>query len=283
MSLAGKQFEQMNGLGNKILVVDMRGDDGAIPPQELIAINNTPGLAFDQVMVLRTPRTPGTEAFVHIYNCDGSEAQACGNGTRCVAWHLFKTHTGAQLFVETVAGILVCEKVSEWAYRVDMGIPKTTWNEIPLSTPHDDTTRVRITPPVAHAFPLPDGVCVNMGNPHIVFFVDDVQAVPLAEVGPLIEHHPLFPERVNVSFVHVDSATHLTQRVWERGTGITLACGTGACAALVAAVRTERASRTVKIALPGGTIGIDWRENGHVLLEGPVEHERTGVFASLLS
>jgi diaminopimelate epimerase len=275
MTLHGIHFQQMNGLGNKILVVDRRTDDTAINPNEVVRIHHTPRLAFDQMMVLRAPRTAGTESFVQIFNSDGSEARACGNGTRCVAWYLANKNGLITFTIETVAGILVCEKVSELQYRVDMGEPRLLWNEIPLSKEMDTLT---VSTPLAVKTHLPPAVCVNMGNPHAVFFVDDVAAIPLEEVGPLLEHHFLFPDRANISFVAIKERDHLIQRVWERGAGATLACGTGACAALVAAVRRGLSERKARVTLPGGDLFIEWRENNHVMLQGPVEHEHEGVF-----
>lgn len=266
----------MNGLGNKILVVERQTDETVIDPREVIKIHHTLGLSFDQMMVLRTARTAGTESFVQIFNSDGSEARACGNGTRCVAWYLARS-TGKTIFtIETVAGILACERESEWLYRVDMGEPKLHWNEIPLSKEYADTTSVPIL--LSIKTHLPPAVCVNMGNPHAIFFVDDVATIPLEEVGPLLEQHYLFPDRANISFVHVDSPTHLIQRVWERGAGITQACGTGACAALVASVLRKLSERKARVTLPGGDLTIEWRANNHVMLQGPVALEREGTF-----
>ncbi len=265
----------MNGLGNKILVVEMNDTDAIIDSDEIKRIHATDGLSFDQMMVLRSARTDGTERFVQIYNSDGSEARACGNGTRCVAWYLARqTHRDA-FTIETVAGILVCEQKDAWHYRVDMGEPRLKAQEIPLRD-EVNTRSVDISLPT---YPLPPAVCVNMGNPHAVFFVDDVAAVPLETIGPLLEHHPLFPDRANISFVQIQSPTHLVQRVWERGAGMTLACGTGACAALVASVRRELSKRSARVTLPGGDLMIEWRDNNHVMLEGPVELEREGVFS----
>ncbi len=275
MTLAGAHYYQMNGLGNKILVVDRATDETNIDPQEIIRIHRTPGLSFDQMMVLRAPRTAGTENFVQIYNSDGSEARACGNGTRCVAWYIARNTKKLVFTIETVAGILTCEQESEWMYRVDMGEPKIAWNEIPLSK-NMDTLSV----PILLATPthLPPAVCVNMGNPHAVFFVDDVAKIPLEDIGPLLEQHYLFPDRANISFVHVESPTHLVQRVWERGAGITQACGTGACAALVASVRRSLSEKRARVTLPGGDLHIEWRDNNHVMLQGPVALEREGAF-----
>jgi diaminopimelate epimerase len=276
MTLHGAHFFQMNGLGNKILVFDRRTDEAPIDPKEVVHIHHTPTLAFDQMMVLRAPRTAGTLSYVQIYNSDGSEARACGNGTRCVAWYLYTQHGLPTFTIETVAGILVCERESEWEYRIDMGEPKLEWNNIPLTKEYD-TLNVPIL--MSTSVHLPPAVCVNMGNPHAIFFVDDVANIPLEDIGPLLERHYLFPDRANISFVTVQERTHLVQRVWERGAGITLACGTGACAALVAAVRRGLSERSARVTLPGGDLYIEWRSNNHVMLQGPVALERERVCA----
>ncbi len=265
----------MHGLGNKILVCDKRSDTTPINPNEVVQIHHTPTYAFDQLMVLRAPRTAGTLAYVEIYNSDGTEARACGNGTRCVAWYLSTQHGQTHFTIETVAGILVCERESEWEYRIDMGEPRLSWKEIPLAKEYDTLTVPVLMSTSVH---LPPAVCVNMGNPHAVFFVDDVASIPLAEIGPLLEQHYLFPDRANISFVTVKERTHLVQRVWERGAGATLACGTGACAALVAAVRRGLSERTARVTLPGGDLYIEWRDNNHVMLQGPVVLERERVY-----
>lgn len=274
MTLRGAHLYQMNGLGNKILVCDRRTDETPIDPKEVVQIHLSPTFAFDQLMVLRAPRTPGTLSYVQIYNSDGTEARACGNGTRCVAWYLYGQHGQASFTIETVAGILMCERESEWQFRIDMGEPKLLWNEIPLAKEYD-TLNVPVL--MSTSVHLPPAVCVNMGNPHAIFFVDDVAQIPLEDIGPLLEQHYLFPDRANISFVTVQERTHLVQRVWERGAGATQACGTGACAALVAAVRRGLSERSARVTLPGGDLFIEWRANNHVMLQGPValERERT--------
>jgi diaminopimelate epimerase len=170
----------------------------------------------------------------------------------------------------------VCERESEWQYRVDMGEPKLLWNEIPLLKEVDTLSVPFLLAVQTH---LPPAVCVNMGNPHVVFFVPDVATIPLLDIGPLLEHHFMLPDRANISFVQIDSPEHLIQRVWERGAGATLACGSGACAALAAAVRRGLSARKARVTLPGGDLFIEWRENNHVMLQGPVELEQAGVFS----
>jgi len=263
----------MNGVGNKILALDLRGTAILPTPAEARAINRAPGLDYDQLMVLSDPVRPATEAFIRIYNNDGGEAGACGNGARCVADRLARV-SGARAFaVETAAGVIACERLGEWTYRVDMGPPRLAWNEIPLARPVDDERAVSLRLPG-----LPDygrASVVNMGNPHAIFWVADVAAIPLETVGPRFENHPLFPEKANVSFAEVVAPDEIKLRVWERGVGITLGCGSAACATLVAASRLGFTGRSARIGLPGGELTIEWRAgDDHVLMTGPVGFER---------
>jgi diaminopimelate epimerase len=263
----------MNGAGNKILVLDLRGTALAPTPAEARAIHRARGLDYDQMMVLLDPRDPTTLAYVRIFNNDGSEAEACGNGARCVADRLARESGAASLAIETVAGRIACERLGEWRYRVDMGAPRFGWNEIPLAQAVEDTRRVKVAlPGLADYGPAS---VVNMGNPHAVFWVKDLAAIPLEIVGPRFETHPLFPEKANISFAEVRARDAIKLRVWERGVGITLACGSAACATLVAATRLGLTDRLAHIALPGGELTIEWRESDNrVLMAGPVEFER---------
>ena len=268
-SLAGRRVARMNGAGNKILVLDLR--DGAPAPtlEEARAIDRAAGLDYDQLMTLTPPRAAGTLSLVRIYNNDGSLAGACGNGTRCVADRLARETGLAALEVETERGVIACERLGPWTYRVDMGPPRLGWAEIPFAR-EVDTRAVDI--PGAEAFGAAG--LVNMGNPHAVFFVSDPAAVDLQRIGPTLENHPLFPDKANVSFAQVLAPDRLRLRVWERGVGATLACGSAACAALVAAARRGLAKREATIELPGGELVIAWRDDGPVLMTGPVEFER---------
>jgi diaminopimelate epimerase len=268
----------MNGLKNRIIVLDLRGETHQVTPQEARQIHAFEGLAYDQLMILHDSQTKATAAFMRILNNDGSLSAACGNGTRCVASLLFKELGVTSLTLETQAGLLHCVQEGELV-RVDMGEPRFNWQDIPLSEAFADTKRIELAlgpqdNPLLHSPSV-----VSMGNPHAVFFVKDVQAFELEKIGPLLEHHPLFPQRANISLVQVNSRTHLTQRVWERGAGITLACGTGACAAAVCAMRLHLCERNVRVSLPGGDLFIAWQENNHVMMTGAVELERVGSFA----
>lgn len=271
--LAGRRVTRMNGVGNKILTLDLRGATILPTPAEARAIHRAAGLDFDQLMVLSDPKIAGTLAFVRIYNNDGSEAGACGNGTRCVADRLAR-ETGAEaMTIETAAGLIACERLGPWTYRVDMGAPRLAWSEIPLAHAVEDTRRVEIPLPGAPDYG-PASV-VNMGNPHAIFWVKDVAAIPLETVGPRFETHPIFPEKANISFAEVTARNAIALRVWERGVGVTLGCGSAACATLVAAARLGLADREARIGLPGGDLTIAWREqDDHVLMTGPVEFER---------
>jgi len=263
----------MNGVGNKILTLDLRGTAILPTAAEARAIDRAPGLDYDQLMVLSDPTTPGTEAFVRIYNNDGSEAGACGNGTRCVADRLARV-SGARAFaVETAAGLIACERLDEWIYRVDMGRPRLAWNEIPLAKPVYDERAVSLKLPGLPDYGLAS--VVNMGNPHAIFWVKDVAAIPLEAVGPQFETLPIFPEKANISFAEVLAPDRIKLCVWERGVGVTLGCGSAACATLVAASRLGLTGRAARIELPGGALTIEWRvRDDHVLMTGPVEFER---------
>jgi diaminopimelate epimerase len=280
--LAGHTVLKMNGLGNEIVVLDLRGSAHVVTPAEARAIGDGAGLLFDQLMVLHDPRTSGTEAFVLIYNIDGSEAGACGNGTRCVAW-LIAGQTGKNAFVvETRAGLLACERLGDLRFRVDMGAPRLDWSEIPLAETVADTARVPLDTTFLNAgWPMDFGA-VSMGNPHAIFFVEDVEAHDLARTGPLMEVHQMFPEKANISLAAVTSPTSLDLKVWERGAGLTRACGSGACAAAVAAHRRGLTGRDVAVTLPGGVLDISWRADGGVSMTGPVELEFEAELSSAL-
>jgi diaminopimelate epimerase len=266
----------MNGAGNKILVLDLRGGAQLPTPEEARAIHRAPGLDYDQMMVVGDPRRASAIAFVTIYNNDGSLAGACGNGTRCVADRLAR-ETGRESFVvETAAGLIACERLGPWTYRVDMGAPRLRWDEIPLARDVADTSAADIW--LEGAPDLGPASFVNMGNPHVVFFVENVAAIDLDGLGPRWETHPLFPEKANVSFAEVRSREHIVLRVWERGVGATLACGSAACATLVSAVRRGLTGRRARVELPGGELVIAWRESDdHAEMTGPVEFEREVV------
>jgi diaminopimelate epimerase len=274
MSAPGSwHFYKMNGLGNEIVVVDLRGSKATLSREEARAMAGDPRSHFDQLMVLHAPRTSGTDAFVTIFNADGSESSACGNGTRCIAW-LESRRTGrSTLRFETKAGLLDVTVGDIDHITVDMGEPRFAWNEIPLAEPFHDTRGIELQIGPIDAPVLHSPSVVSVGNPHAIFWVDDVDAYDLARFGPLLENHPLFPERANISLAQVLSRTQIKLRVWERGVGLTKACGTAACAAAVAAMRKRLVDRTVSVHLPGGPLLVTWTEANRILMTGPVEVE----------
>ncbi|MBM3606912.1 MAG: diaminopimelate epimerase [Alphaproteobacteria bacterium] len=282
-SLANRPFFKMNGIGNKIIVLDLRGSGLAVSPQEARAIGRGEGLHYDQLMVIHDPRRADTQAQIEIFNIDGSLAGACGNGTRCVAWVMMGNSAVAPgaLMLESDAGLLECRRIGEWRFSVDMGAPRFAWNEIPLRDTIADTRAVTLPEPPQGAQQLGPFGAVSMGNPHAVFFVSDIAAHDLARLGPLIENHPMFPQRVNVSLAQVKSRSAIQLKVWERGTGLTQACGSAACATLAAAVRRDLTDRRATIHLPGGDLDIEWRESDlHVIMTGDVELEFQDRFAA---
>jgi diaminopimelate epimerase len=270
--LAGRSLLKMNGIGNEIVILDLRGTDLVLTAEEVRAITARPRLGFDQLMVMHDARAPEADAYVRIYNGDGSEAGACGNGTRCVAWFLMRDGERDIVTVETGAGLLTCHRLAPMRFSVDMGPPRLAWNEIPLRDAALDPRALDVN---AGDSRLPKAFAVNMGNPHAVFFVDKLETYDLAAIGPVLEHAPVFPDRANISFAEVRNRHEIRLKVWERGAGATLACGSAACAVLVAAVATGRTERSAAIDLPGGRLDITWREDGHVVMTGPVAYEFT--------
>ena len=278
-ALANHDFVKMNGLGNEIVVVDMRADPAAITAADARAAARPQGAPYDQMMALYPARTPGTDALVRIYNNDGSEAGACGNGMRCVAELMFKETGKAALTFETSAGLINCWKgASPLVSTVDMGVPRFAWNEIPLAEEFADTRCIELQIGPIDAPILHSPSALSMGNPHAIFWVDDVDAHDLGRIGPLLEHHPIFPDRANISVAHVVAPDRIILRTWERGAGLTRACGSAACAATVAAARLKKTGRKVTVTLPGGDLVIEWRDDDHVLMTGPVELGLAGRF-----
>ena len=278
-ALANHTFAKMNGIGNEIIVVDLRDSSGVVTSEEARAVASPAGVHYDQLMVLQPPRLKGTEAFIRIFNNDGSEAAACGNGMRCVARCLFEATGQTAAAFETKAGLLNCWQGADGLYTVDMGPPKFGWKDIPLAEEFRDTRSIELQIGPIDAPVLHTPSAVSMGNPHAIFWVDDVNAYDLGRFGPLLENHPIFPERANITLAHIVDRDHITIRTWERGAGLTMACGSAACATAVAAARLKRANRTVIIALPGGDLSIEWREgDDHVLMTGTAVFEFEGRF-----
>ena len=274
VSLAGRKIVRMNGAGNKILVLDLRGSAGQPTPDDVRAIRRAPGLEYDQLMTLADPQTKGTAAYVRIYNNDGTIAGACGNGTRCVADRLCRERGTDHVQIETEAGLIPCERVGASSYRIDMGPPRLHWRRIPLAHEVEDTRRIELSLPEGAAAALGQASAVNMGNPHAVFFVSDLDDLDVPALGARIEVHPMFPAKTNVAFAKIEGRSEAAARVWERGVGLTLACGSAACATLVAAARLDLMNRKGTVRLPGGALTIEWRaDDDHVLMTGPVELE----------
>ncbi|RXF73139.1 diaminopimelate epimerase [Hansschlegelia zhihuaiae] len=276
-ALIDRPFLKMNGIGNEILVVDLRGSNARVSADEARALARRTDTRFDQLMAVHDPRAPGTAAFMRILNADGSEVSACGNGTRCVAWALMRETGAREITLETEAGLLACSAgETPDQITVDMGTPKFGWADIPLSEPFADTRAIELQIGPIDAPLIHSPSVVNVGNPHAIFWVDDLSVVDLRRSGPMLENHPMFPERANISLAKVTSREAITLKVWERGAGLTLACGTAACAAAVSAARTRRTGRDVVVTLPGGPLRIVWREDDHILMTGPAELERQG-------
>ncbi|MTI44069.1 diaminopimelate epimerase [Roseibium hamelinense] len=273
-----RPFLKMNGLGNDFLVWDARDDALRLTDDVIAALGNRQtGVGFDQMITVE--RSPlGVDAFMRIHNCDGSQVDACGNATRCIGRLLMEEAGADAVTIETNAGLLraYSSKLPR-TITVDMGEPRLLWNQIPLAEEFHDTRAIElqigpIDDPILHTPSV-----VNMGNPHAIFWVDDVEAYDLATVGPLLEHHPIFPEGANISLADVFGRNEIRVKVWERGAGLTRACGTAACAVAVAAARDKRAGRTSVIHLPGGPLTIEWRESDdHVLMTGATEIEYEG-------
>ncbi|WP_374449584.1 diaminopimelate epimerase [Stella sp.] len=262
---AALPFLKMHGLGNDFVVIDARAGGIAVDPARARAIaDRHRGVGCDQLIVIEPPASSLADAFMRIRNPDGSEAEACGNATRCVASLLMAERRSGHAVVETVAGLLDAQAVGDGRIAVDMGPARLDWREIPLAQACD-TAHV----PVALG-PVADPVATSMGNPHATFFVPDLAAIAVADLGPVLERHPMFPERANIGFAQLLAPGRLRLRMWERSAGITLACGSGACAALVAATRRGLVDRKAEIVLDGGALEVEWLRDGHVLMTGPV-------------
>ncbi len=280
-TLAGREFVKMNGLGNEIVVVDLRRAPNPIVLSPIGAAEARAAArqeSYDQLMALY-PARGSADAAIRIFNNDGSEAGACGNGMRCVA-ALLSAETGkAALDFETPAGLIACRRADNGLFTVDMGVPRFRWDQIPLAEEMADTRAIELEIGPRGAPVLHSPSAVSMGNPHAIFWVENPQGYDLAKIGPLLEHHPMFPQRANITLAATPSRGHLVIRTWERGAGLTKACGSAACAAAVAAARLSRTGRKVTVSLPGGDLAIEWREaDDHVLMTGPVEYEHKGRF-----
>lgn len=272
------KLRKMNGLGNDFAVLDLRAAPRAFTNDEVRRIaDRERGVGCDQVIGVEVSPS-GADAFMRIWNHDGGEVEACGNAMRCVATMLAGEANRSQVSIETAAGVLGAVVNEDASVTVDMGAPRFRWDEIPLSEEFADTRYIElqvgpIDDPVLHSPSV-----VNVGNPHCIFWVDDADAHDLARFGPMLEYHPLFPERANISLAQLTGPDAIKLRVWERGVGLTRACGTAACATAVSAHRKRLTGRSVTVTLPGGPLQLEWRESDdHILMTGPSELEYEGV------
>jgi diaminopimelate epimerase len=251
-------FLKMHGAGNDFIVVDARANALPLSPARIAALaNRRTGIGCDQFITLE-PAVPGADVFMRIHNPDGSEAGACGNATRCVAALLNQQTGRTHIVVQTIAGALPA-LVSADGVSVDMGAPRLDWADVPLAKATD----------TLHLPLEGDPAALSMGNPHATLFVTDLATAPVASLGPALEHHALFPDRANIGFAQILAPDRIRLRVWERGAGLTLACGSGACAALVNAHRRGLTGRAATMVLDGGTLHVTWRDDGHVIMAGP--------------
>jgi diaminopimelate epimerase len=265
-------FLKMHGLGNDFVVFDARDGAVALTSAQAKAVADRHfGIGCDTVVLL-APGGANADASLQFFNADGGEVESCGNATRCIAGLLMEERGLARVKLATRGGLLTCSNAGRGLVEADMGVPRLAWNEIPMAEARET---------LSFELPLDGGTiaasAVSMGNPHCILFVPDAEKAPVAALGPRIEVHPWFPERVNIEFVSVAADGRLRMRVWERGAGITLACGTGACAAVVAAARLGRGPRKTDVVLDGGVLKIDWRESDdHVIMTGPTAAPFTG-------
>jgi diaminopimelate epimerase len=269
-----KPFIKMHGLGNDFVIIDSRNNSYLINDETIKLISNRRfGIGCDQVIEMKDSET--ADIFMKIYNSDGSEAEACGNASRCVAGILFASSPKKKISIETISGIINAESEVNGNIKVDMGKPKFLWNEIPLN---ENIKEINF-----EQFSLKNGLTVNIGNPHIVFFVEDLNNININEIGPYIETDKLFPQRINIEICQIINKNKIKALIWERGAGKTLACGSGACAVLVAAYKNGLSNETAEILLDGGSLNISWNinTNKHVIMSGPVSVSFLGDFSTL--
>lgn len=277
MSLSDLPFRKMNGVGNDFVVIDLRASSARMTAEaaRFIADRNR-GIGCDQVITIEDRNGP----FMGVFNADGSQAGACGNAARCVGAILIDEFGGARATLNTLSGVITAERAGAGRVAVDMGAPKLHWSEIPLAEEIQDTRFVDIKLGPIDKPVLWGPSAVNMGNPHCIFFVENAETQALERFGPMVENHPVFPERANVSVAEVRGRHYIRLRVWERGVGVTKACGTAACAAVVAANRRRLADRKATVELDGGLLAIEWRDDDHVVMTGPYEFEFEGRLPS---
>lgn len=273
---ASTHFRKMNGIGNDFAVFDARRHPVAMSEEKARAIaDRATGIGCDQVIVLELSQR--ADVLMRIWNNEGFEVESCGNASRCIADLLFGEKQASRATIDTKGGLLVAEKAGEKLVRIDNGLPHFAWQEIPLSEAFHDTRHIELQVGPIDAPLIHSPSVVNVGNPHCIFWVKDIDVVDLGKIGPMLEHHPLFPQRANITLARVDARDHVTIRVWERGAGLTRACGTAACAVMAAGFRLKLIDRKAKVSLPGGDLFMECRESdGHILMTGPVSYDFEG-------
>jgi diaminopimelate epimerase len=276
-------FRKMNGLGNDFVVFDARSHPLAMDEAKARAIaDRATGIGCDQVIVLEPSKT--ADVRMRIWNNAGFEVESCGNASRCIADLLFEEKHTTRATIDTLGGLLVAEKAGEKLVTIDNGSPRFEWKDIPLSEPFRDTRHIELQAGPIDAPLIHSPSVVNVGNPHCIFWVKDLDAADLSKVGPMLEFHPLFPQRANISLARVDARDHVTLRVWERGAGLTRACGTAACAVMAAGFRIKIIDRQCRVSLPGGDLMMERRDSdGHILMTGPVAYDFEGDLPEHLS
>ena len=276
------EFTKYHGLGNDFILVDNRhSSEPVLTPEEAVVLCDRHfGIGADGV-IFALPAQNGTDYTMRIFNSDGSEPEMCGNGIRCLAKFIADlegSDAKTEYRIHTGAGVIITELRSDGQVKVDMGVPRLLAAEIPTTLAAPDAKVIDVSIEVADK--SWSVTCVSMGNPHCITFVEDVSAIALETVGPQFEHHQAFPQRTNTEFIQVIRRDYVKMRVWERGAGVTLACGTGACAAVVAGVLTGKCDRATSVELPGGVLEIEWAEvSGRIYMTGPAQQVFTGLIS----
>ena len=269
-------FRKMNGLGNDFVVLDARKTPIAISEAQARAIaNRKTGIGCDQLIVMENSSI--ADVRMRIWNAEGGEVPSCGNASRCIADLMFDELGATSTTIDTKGGFLLAKKAGDHLVTIDQGMPKFDWKDIPLSEVFADTRHIELQVGPIDAPLLHSPSVINVGNPHCIFWVNDLDVVDLSRVGPMLEHHPLFPERANISLAKVVARDHVLLKVWERGTGLTLACGTAACATMAAGHRIKIIDAKCTITLPGGDLFMSVNEEGHIIMTGPAALDFEGT------
>ena len=269
-------FRKMNGLGNDFVVLDARHRPISISEGQARGIaNRKTGIGCDQLIVLENSST--ADVRMRIWNAEGGEVQSCGNASRCIADLMFDELGTTSTTIETAGGFLTAQKAGEHLVTIDQGLPKFGWKDIPLSEDFPDTRHIELQVGPIDAPLLHSPSVVNVGNPHCIFWVKDLDVVDLSRVGPMLENHPLFPQRANITLAKVVARDHVLLKVWERGAGLTQACGTAACATMAAGHRIKIIDAACRVTLPGGDLLMSVNDAGHVLMTGPAALDFEGI------